>query len=236
MDSGFFNTAFGRIDRWRDDRLVLACDCSMTTHLGLQNAAGCPCVLFTLANKGKRIAKIKSFIIALRGEGFLALFQQGFSQPFGYTPHPSDKEEELQVSCPALDKPNHEHGWVLQRDDVVRFFYPVRCPPSMPFATGMSDKLVARTITFAGDEIDVVDGEQIQGILRPALDLCISNNLVSHVRMNISIKVISSTPPALGPVGQVNQSFIPMPDFDPNPSDFAKEADDGTDDSVRKIA
>jgi hypothetical protein len=229
MSAELFNLGLRCFDRWNDSRLQLRATCEMSLNLSLIAEIGCPALLFKIINTGKRPAKIARFVVAVRGNGFVQAMREGFgNEAFANhvpPPIPELQEEELQVYCLPLDKPNDPHGWTLQRDDIVRFIYPIATPASITFATSLVEKLCGRVILFDDTEIDLVDGEKIQSYLRTGIDYCRDKEFGCHCDIKMSIRANSMNVPSPATFGLVNEASIRMPDLDPVITDFEQSRD-----------
>jgi len=229
MLGNLLNTGFGRFDRWQDNRLKLDCKFGLAASQQILSAIGCPCVELTLVSRSKRAAKISRLMIGVKGEGFLAEIQKGFSQQLISSDISIKKEagEIFFVNCLPIDKSNDQHGWVLNQDDVARFIYPVAHMMSPIVATALCENICVVAVTFDKQQIEVADGTGFQPLVQTLLDDCIQRRLGCLATLEYSVKVITDKPVSMGPVGAINENPISFPDNYPTPEDFQTDAGEG---------
>src|SRR5262245_37125205 len=98
--------------------------------LELLQTIGCPGMRLTVICRSTRPAKIQSAHLYVEGVDMMGGLQSGFGSDFGYTPLEGSTQT-LVVDLIPLSPPNSPEGYVLNRDDVCRFFYPLPMPPTM---------------------------------------------------------------------------------------------------------
>jgi hypothetical protein len=200
-----------------DEQLRLNAALRVKCEIQTIGAVGCPGLEVVLCNKGNRTAKIASCKACVQGSGFVAKFDAGFENKLGHsTPEDPDFQKEI-YRLPAfpLDKKNSEHGWVLDRDDIARFFLPIFEPLAVPIATHNPDTIWLSAWTLDDQEIRLVDGDTLQKHVQPVLDYARNNKLSFHESVPIEIEAFSEKFPSFGAQGTTNTQAIQFPVGEP---------------------
>jgi hypothetical protein len=100
----------------------------------------------------------------------MGALQEGFGTDFGHSPAPGSRETLISDLAP-VSAPNAPEGFVLNRDDVCRFFYPLPVP-STKLALDAKPEDVAMTVEFFDEsEHTLVEGGIIQRNLRDMMSM-----------------------------------------------------------------
>ena len=109
-----------------DETLVLSARLSINRDAAIIERIGCPVLELELVCRSKRPAKIAEAKLHVRGPHVLAAMQQAFSTDFGYDGHIQLIDEPtFFMSFKWASKPDTPHGFVIEQDDVRKFFMPV---------------------------------------------------------------------------------------------------------------
>jgi hypothetical protein len=73
--------------------------------------------------KGIRKAKIQSACLLLENANVMETLKKGFDTNFGYTPVEGSTETYV-IQLEPLSIKSHQQGYILERDDVCKFFIP----------------------------------------------------------------------------------------------------------------
>jgi len=189
---------------------------TLSAESGLMQTYGCPGIVLAVACRSRRPAKIRRAMLCLTCEGIMAGMQAGFGSDFGYTP-PSEGTEELTIDLYPLQKPSTENGFVLQQDDVVRFFYPVLAGPVGLFLDRPASASSMKVEFFDESTHTVLQGEEVRGQLEGLVETARTVRCEARfppVKLGVTVKSI--TPPDLTMAGRLN----------PNPISFGKQQGD----------
>ncbi|HEU5408871.1 MAG TPA: hypothetical protein VFU48_13970, partial [Nitrospira sp.] len=195
--------------------------------LGIINAIGCPGMQLTVICRGSRPAKIKSAYLLIDEVDVMGGFQQGFGADFGYTPLEGSTQM-MVVTLIPLSRPNSQEGFVLSRDDVARFFYPLPIPATTLALRAKSENLSIVVNFFDDTEQMLLMGQPIKDVLEGVFHVYQQRHGHLNVPIKIAVRVKSTTRP--GPemadlIGKVNPNRVPMatPADEPSPDKPAEE-------------
>ena len=182
------------------------------SDLEIMNAIGCPGMRLTVICRSSRPAKIQSAHLLIDDVDVMEGFQQGFGGNFGYTPLEGSTQT-MDVTLIPLSRPNSQEGYVLNRDDVARFFYPLPIP-STTLALGAKPENLSIVVEFFDDTEQVLlKGPPIQDVLESVFHVFQKRHGQLNVPIRIAVHVKSTTPP--GPemadlIGKVNPNYVPI--------------------------
>lgn len=195
-----------------DESLRLEGKLDMASDLELLNAIGCPGMRFSVINRGSRPAKIQSAHLLIDGVDVMGGLQQGFGGGFAYTPLEGSTQT-MDISLIPLSRPNAQEGYVLNRDDVVRFFYPLPMPSTMLALQAKPEDLSIAVKFFDDSEQVLLTGQPIKDVLESVFNFYRSRPSHLNVPITVAVRVKSTTPPSpetAGLIGKVNQNYIPV--------------------------
>jgi hypothetical protein len=192
-----------------DEPVQLEGKLEVASNLQVLQAIGCPGMQLTVICRGTRQAKIKYAHLHVEGDNFLSGFQQGFGTDFGHTPLPGSTQT-LGVKLIPLSPPNSPEGYILNRDDVCRFFYPLPHPPTVLALRAKPEQVSMGVELFDGTEQTLLSGRDIQGILETVFEVYKDRPGRLNVPISVSVRVSSLTLPKVDNVGQVNPNYAPM--------------------------
>lgn len=118
-----------------DDKVRLSADVSMPGDWQVMQFIGCACMIVTVKCKGRRTAKISGALLAIEGIDLIPQFEKAFGAQFGYVPVDAGPPPALIIDLVPLRKPNCSDGFILERDDAIRFAMPIQVPILHKFPT-----------------------------------------------------------------------------------------------------
>lgn len=182
------------------------------SELELINAIGCPGMRLTVICRGSRPAKIQSAHLLIDDVDVMGGFQQGFGADFAYTPLQGSTQT-MDVTLIPLSRPNAQEGYVLNRDDVARFFYPLPMPSTMLALRAKPEHLSMVVEFFDDSEQVLLTGQPIKDVLESLFHVYQKRPGHVNVPIRLSVRVKSTTPP--GPemadlIGKVNPNYVPV--------------------------
>jgi hypothetical protein len=205
-----------------EELVQLEAKLDMASDLQLISAIGCPGMRLTVICRSSRPAKIQSAHLLIDDVDVMGGFQQGFGADFGYTPLEGSTQT-MDVTLIPLTQPNSQEGYILNRDDVARFFYPLPMPSTTLALRAKPENLSIAVEFFDDTEQVVLTGRPIKDTLEGVFHLYQKRYGHLNVPITISVRVKSTTPP--GPemadlIGKVNPNYVPIakPDDAPSPA------------------
>lgn len=124
-----------------------------------------------------------------------------------------------------LSPPNSPEGYVLERDDVCRFFYPLPMPPTILALRAKPEQVWIEVRFFDDTEQTLLTGREVQDVLDSVYQVYKERPGHVNVPVSMGVRVKSTTPPKVDMQGKVNPNYVPM--AQPDPPDKAK-AEDGS--------
>jgi len=195
----------------KEDAIQLEGKLDMASDLERTNAIGCPGMRLTLICRSSRPAKIQSAHLLIDDVDVMGGFQQGFGADFQYTPLEGSTQT-MDVTLIPLSRPNSQEGYILNRDDVVRFFYPLPMPSTTLALRAKPENLSIVVEFFDDSEQVVISGQPIKDTLQGVYHVYHKRPGHLNLPVTIGVRVKSTTQP--GPemadlIGKVNQNYIP---------------------------
>jgi hypothetical protein len=178
-----------------NDRVRLVATLSQPGDYLLQQRIGCACLIVTVACKGHRVAKIRGAFITLEGVNLLPYFEKGFGESFGYTPSKVGDPPSFVVDLIPLRKPECSDGFILERDDVVKFVMPIQVPALDKFVAAPSQNVWIGITHFDDSEVQVLRGLRIQESISHLIDTWGNKAQRLNVQLNFRVKACSATMP-----------------------------------------
>lgn len=189
----------------------------MAAELELLRAIGCPGLRLTVICRGTRPVKIHSAHLLIEGVDVMRGLQHGFGADMGYTPVPGSTQT-LDVTLIPLSRPNSPEGYVLSRDDVARFYYPLPWPPTTLALEAQPEALSVTVRFFDGAERSLLSGQDVKRVLDTLYQTYRERPGELKVRMEFGVRVQTTTLPSVDMIGKVN----------PNEVSIARRGDDVT--------
>ena len=192
-----------------DEPVRLEGKLDMAGDLAVLAATGCPGMRFTLICRSTRQAKIQSAQLHIANVDVMGGMQAGFGTDFGYTPMEGSKQV-LIVDLIPMTKPHSQEGWVLNRDDVCRFFFPL---PNAATTLGLRAKPedLSIVVTFFDDsEHTVLSGREVQQVLESVFEVYREQAGQFKGTLSFGVRVTSLTPPKVDMIGKTNPNFAQM--------------------------
>ncbi len=195
-----------------DTPIQLEAKVEMANDLQLISAIGCPGMRLTVICRSSRSAKIQSAHLLIDDVDVMSGFQQGFGSDFGYRPLEGSTQT-MDVTLIPISQPNSHEGNVLNRDDVVRYFYPLPMPSTTLALSAKPENLSISVKFFDDTEEVVLVGQPIKDTLECIFNIYHKKPGSLNVPITIGIRVKSISPP--GPdladlVGKVNPNGVPI--------------------------
>jgi len=169
---------------------------------------GCSGLMLTVSNKSKRHAKIRDAYLIARGVNLLPAMQQAFDDDFGHEPTDLGPPPSLAVKLIRFSKPNSEHGYILERDDVCTFALPIRIPPLPQFINVLPEDVRISVKFFDETERTVLKGEIIQNQIKTLIEVWGSSVQTLKHAVEISIRASSKKLPNVSAVGTINPNGV----------------------------
>jgi len=181
-------------------------------ELQLINSFGCPGMRLTVICRGQRPAKIKTAYLMIDDVDVMGGFQQAFGTGVVYTPLPGSTQT-MVVTLIPLSRPNSQEGYILNKDDVTRFFYPLPLPATTLALRAKPENLSVVVEFFDDTEQTVLSGEPIKDVLANLFRMFQHRHGQLNTPIQLAVRVKSTTPP--GPevadlIGKVNPNYFPM--------------------------
>ena len=205
-----------------EEAVQLEAKLDQAADLGLIKALGCHGMRLTVICRGSRQAKIHSAHLLIDDVDVMSDLQQGFGSDFGFTPVHGSKQM-MDVTLIPLSRPNSQEGHVLNRDDVVRFFYPLPMPSTMLALRSKEEDLSIAVRFFDDSENVLLTGQPIKSMLDDLFHMYQKRPGKLKVPFELAFRVKSKTRP--GPemaeqVGKANKNYVPMAKPGPDPSPY----------------
>jgi hypothetical protein len=166
------NNYYGSTDG--EDAIQLDGKLESANDTGLIQTFGCPGARATVICRSMRPAKIQSAHLHVVGVNVMSGLQAGFGSDFGYNPVEGSPQI-LIVELIPLSPRNSNEGYVLQRDDVCRFFYPLPNPATMLVMRAKAEDVSIVVRYFDGTEKSVLSGSNVQDPIRDLYEMYHSN-------------------------------------------------------------
>lgn len=199
-----------------DESIEIVGRLEFASGMELVQKTGCFGLQLTVICRSNRPARIRTAYLLVKGHGFAARFQEGFSGDFGYTPLEGEPETFV-VELLRLTPPNSHEGSVLNRDDVCRFFYPLPLPSTLLALQAKAEDLSIAVQFFDGEERTLLGGAEIQPVLQLLYDMHRerAGELRRVVKMEIRAK--SKTRPKADDIFKTNVRRVTLvpPESDP---------------------
>jgi len=195
-----------------DEPVQLEGKLDMAGGLEVISATGCPVMRLTVICRSTRPAKIQAARLVIDDVDVMDGFQQGFGNGLEYTPVPGSKQT-MDVTLIPLSRPNSQEGYILNRDAVVRFFYPLPMPSTMLALRAKPENLSIVIDFFDDTEQELLRGRSIMDVLESLFHFFQKRPGRVNVPIKIKVRVKSTTRP--GPeladlIGTVNQAAVPV--------------------------
>ena len=194
----------------RTDRVLLDSQLNMSMGMEFIQRIGCPGILLSITCKSKRPAKIQNvhFSVSLMPED-LASFETGMQFSFGQSNNESLPPPRLQILLFPASKPTNENGFILERDDVAHFFFPIAVPVLPLFLKAPSENVQVTATYFDGSVEILKQGLLVQEMLRDLLEASGSFPMQLKVPMSMNITVSTEKIPDTGAmIGKTNPKTI----------------------------
>ncbi len=201
---------FKHIAEKRLDQVILRSKLSISGDIDTIHRIGCPGIMLTVKCEGKRAAKLAKteFSVSLTKDD-LAAFEHGFQFPLGQSDNPALPAARLHIQLIPLSNPTNDDGFVLERDDVARFHFPIAVPPLPIFLRAPSEDVQVTAIFFDGSSQILQNGLRVQEMLREAIDVYSSLPMQLKSQLTMSVTVSAERLPDAGNmIGTLNPNDV----------------------------
>src|SRR5207244_13034977 len=115
-------------------------------------------------------------------------FQKAFGSYFGYLPSRAsdDPKPSLSIRLLPISQPTADDCFVLQRDDMCKFFLPAAGPLS-PFVESPSENVTIQIRLLDGTDKIVCQGMRVQNDLKGVLEVLAGGNF--RLNPNVSLPI-----------------------------------------------
>ena len=211
------------------DTVVLAAHLAINQHLDLVHKVGCPCLELTLKGRSKRPCKVASAALHVCGPHILAAIQDAFGTKFGCETGNDEFLEPPSYFAKFLpeSKPDTPSGFVIEQDDVRRFFLPCHQDSLFCFIEAPPEAVSLRITHIDGRSETLLSGVEVQTEIPTLIRLCLDKtyHLKPWLVLPCGLSGLSlQKPDALTP-GLLNEKPFgvpPHPDRD-KPGDAASD-------------
>ena len=158
------------VAKMRSDQIRLTAKISQPGDLEIMQKIGCACMIVTIKSEGARVAKIKGAVVALEGVDLMPQFEKAFGASFNYVPSEVGPPPALVIDLVPLSTPEANGGFILERDDVIRFAMPIRVPILHLFPKAPSQNVWVAVQFFDETEKVIVRGLQVQNVIADLIE------------------------------------------------------------------
>ncbi len=192
-----------------DDRILLEGKVDPLADLKTIKRFGTAGVQLTVVNRGTRPAKIARAQFCVEGKGFVAALERGFGQKLNHDPPPGHETETLYATLFPRAKKHCPDGFVLQRDDVCRFFLPFG-PYIGPAMKAKQDAVYFRVEFFDGSREILVRGKEAKEVIRGSVKAYERWPHKPRRTVTVGVEMIAKAPPKFyfGVIGSTNPNAV----------------------------
>ena len=195
--------------RQDEDFVQLEGKAEASNEISLQQQIGSPGVRVTVICRSVRAAKIQSAHLYVEGSDFdfVRTFQSGFKPDFGFV-QAKGTTQKLVIELIPLSKPSSAGGFVLNRDDVCRFFYPLAAP-STPIILRVKPEQVLLKVTYFDESVEQIHlNQNLHDLIKSMAEIHREDWGSLKVPIHIEVIAISETMPKVDAIGKVNSKPI----------------------------
>lgn len=196
-----------------DEQVSVKGSLSVGGTLKLIERIGCPGLELRVICQSRRQAKISKAYLCAEGRGFIAALEAGYGASFDHNPPDGLETETLMQELIPLSPPDSAEGYVLNRDDVRRFFLPMCIPNVGVFLTLPPNQISIRVEFFDQSESTLLVGAEVQGTLKSVLEAHSDREYELKVCPPMSVRCASKTLGRIGRlVGTTNPNHVSFVD------------------------
>jgi hypothetical protein len=172
-----------------DEDVMLTARLSANHDVQTLLRVGCPCLVLELRGRSKRPAKIVGASLHLRGPHILAAVQRAFSTDFGYAGGKIDlvDEPDLFVHFLPAAPPNAPHGFVIEQDDMRKFFLPTTGGFLLYFSEAPPEDVYLIVKYLDGHRETLLRGVEVQRRLPPLIRMALDRTFQLHPRIALTM-------------------------------------------------
>jgi hypothetical protein len=190
-----------------DEALVLDCKWDTAGDPDLLAAIGCPGMRLTVICRSNRPAKIRSAYLMIQGVSLIHELQTGDGSDLGYRPLEGTTQAFV-VNLVPLAQPNAQEGFVLNLDDVCRFFYPLPIPATALALRAKAEEVSVGVRFFDDTERTLLTGSAVKDLLRGLYEVYKDKPGKLNVPIETAVRVKSPTLPKVDAVDKLNVNYV----------------------------
>ena len=195
-----------------EDSVKLKADLSMPGDLEIMGYIGCACIVVAVKCTGKRQAKISGAVLALENVDFVPLFEQAFGASFGIVQAKAGPPPAYTIELVPLKERTVAEGFILERDDVVRFALPIRVFAIDKFPDAPSQDVWIAVRFFDNNERILLRGLRIQHMIADLIASWGDKRQTLNVDLEFGLRHSSAVLPDTSHlVGKTNPNPLRMP-------------------------
>lgn len=175
-----------------DEPVAVEASLSVQGGLDIIERFGCPGLVLKIVCRSRRPARIRNATFCKEGHGFLAKFAEAFGTEFPHSPPTGLESETLMLSLDRVTEANHPDGYILERDEVCRFFLPLTTGGLGAYFVPPVESVTMRAEFSDDSERVLLQGEQILGLLRSLIKTYGTRPWPSKGCARISVRVNST--------------------------------------------
>jgi len=188
---------------------AVALDCKLDTagDPDMLAAIGCPGMRLTVICRSNRPAKIHSAHLMIQGVSLIHELRTGVGSDLGYTPLEGSTQAFV-VNLIPLAQTNAQEGFVLNRDDVCRFFYPLPISATTLALQAKPEEVSIGVRFFDDTERTLLAGHEVQNLLQRLFEVFKDKPGKLNVSIETAVRVKSPTLPIVDDVDKLNANYV----------------------------
>jgi Domain of unknown function (DUF4062)/HEAT repeats len=202
-------------DSTDNDPVSLTAQLLNNQNVDVLQRIGGPCLELQLICRSKRPARISGAKLHVRGPHILAAVQRAFSTDFGHGTGEVQllNEPDFYIGFLPMARPDTPHGFVIEQDDLRKFFVPAVQSPLLYFAEAPPEDVYLTVRYLDGHSETLLQGVAVQknlpALIRMVLDrqYPINPAIVLPMGMNAQSRQQPDTPPP----GILNDEVLRLP-------------------------
>jgi Domain of unknown function (DUF4062)/HEAT repeats len=215
-----------------DDPVSLTAQLSNDHNVDVMQRIGGPCLELKLICRSKRPARISGAKLHVRGPHILAAVQRAFSTDFGHGTGEVQllQEPDLYIGFLPAARPDTSHGFVIEQDDLRKFFVPPVNGSLLYFAEAPPEDVFLTVEYLDGHSETLLQGVDTQRGIPTLIRMVLDHQYTFHpaIVLPMGLNTQSRQMPDTPPPGILNNEVFHLP---PHPR--RDEPIDGESDYIR---